>query len=298
MGASRPLFDALSAPLLPNGSTGPFRRKMIAIALRWAGALLRNLDGKERFWLNAGHTGLHNPELLKWSATAKVRPVYLVHDLIQIAHPQFCRPRRRQKAHGPDPHDAANGAAVVANSQHTLDVLQAFDVNAGMAIPRAAVAWPSCGSLQVEADPAILPHGPVDFVILSTIEARKNHALLLSIWEHLIETMGDACPRLVIVGRRGWEADDIFAKLDTRDYKVQVIEAGEPEDQELSKVLGWARALLFPSRRLRHSASGGSGSGGPGDCERPESVPRDCWRHPRIAPFIRSRCLDRRTCRL
>jgi glycosyltransferase involved in cell wall biosynthesis len=84
-------------------------------------------------------------------------------------------------------------------------------------------------------------------VVLGTIEARKNHAFLLSVWQRLIATMGDAAPRLVIVGRRGWEADDVFALLDNHDFQGKVVEAGALDDRALASVLGRARALLFPS---------------------------------------------------
>jgi hypothetical protein len=56
-----------------------------------------------------------------------------------------------------------------------------------------------------------LPHaesrGEADsaFVILGTIEGRKNHAPLLSMWRRMLDERSAAqVPRLVIVGRRGW----------------------------------------------------------------------------------------------
>jgi glycosyltransferase involved in cell wall biosynthesis len=245
--ASRALFLALSEPLPSNGSTSPFRRRMAAIALRWGSAWLRNLDGRGRFWLNAGHTGLHNPQLVDWCTKANVRPVYLVHDLIPITHPQFCRAGEEVKHTARILTVLRTGSAVVANSQHTLDVLTEFAHNADMKLPQAIVAWPGSESLRVEAGSPYSHQGPRDFVILGTIEGRKNHAFLLSVWERLIKTMGDACPRLIIVGRRGWEADEIFARLDRHDFKGKVIEAGALDDRELSQVLCRACALLFPS---------------------------------------------------
>jgi glycosyltransferase involved in cell wall biosynthesis len=54
-------------------------------------------------------------------------------------------------------------------------------------------------------------------------------------------------PQLVIVGRRGWQADDIFAMLDNHDFRGLVSEAGPLDDAGLAEVLAGARALLFPS---------------------------------------------------
>lgn len=244
--ASRALFAALAAPAPADGSSTPFRRRMIAIALRWGWNWLRDLDGRGRFWLNAGHTGLHIADLADWCSRTKVRPIYLVHDLIPITHPQFCRPGEDAKHTKRIRTVLSTAAAIVANSQHTLDTLEEFADRAGISKPRAIVAWP--GFARLPADPDTdHPQEPATFVILGTIEARKNHALLLKVWQRLVERMGDACPRLIIVGRRGWEADDVFALLDTHDFKSKVIEAGPLHDDELAKVLGSARALLFPS---------------------------------------------------
>lgn len=244
--ASRALFAALAAPAPADGSSTPFRRRMIAIALRWGWNWLRDLDGRGRFWLNAGHTGLHIADLADWCSRTKVRPIYLVHDLIPITHPQFCRPGEDAKHTKRIQTVLSTAAAIVANSQHTLDTLEEFADRAGISKPRAIVAWPGCARLRADPDKDH-PQEPATFVILGTIEARKNHALLLQVWQRLVERMGDACPRLIIVGRRGWEADDVFALLDTHDFKSKVIEAGPLDDDELAKVLGSARALLFPS---------------------------------------------------
>lgn len=244
--ASRALFAALAAPVPADGSSTPFRRRMIAIALRWGWNWLRDLDGRGRFWLNAGHTGLHIADLADWCSRTKVRPIYLVHDLIPITHPQFCRAGEDAKHTKRIRTVLSTAAAVVANSQHTLTTLAEFADAAGMPKPRAIVAWPGCARLHAEPD-TDRPQEPATFVVLGTIEARKNHALLLQVWQRLVERLGDACPRLVIVGRRGWEADNVFALLDTHDFKGKVIEAGPLDDADLAKVLGSARALLFPS---------------------------------------------------
>ena len=42
------------------------------------------------------------------------------------------------------------------------------------------------------------------FVMIGTIEGRKNHLLLLHIWEKLAKELGPATPKLVLIGQRGW----------------------------------------------------------------------------------------------
>jgi hypothetical protein len=52
------------------------------------------------------------------------------------------------------------------------------------------------------------------FVALGTIEGRKNHLLLLKIWDSLATSMGNDAPILVIIGQRGWEAQAAIAILE------------------------------------------------------------------------------------
>jgi glycosyltransferase involved in cell wall biosynthesis len=86
------------------------------------------------------------------------------------------------------------------------------------------------------------------FVVLGTIEPRKNHCLLLQIWRQLIERLGDAAPRLVIIGQRGWECENVVDLLERCDaLNGFVFEYSACTDTELATWLHHARALLFPS---------------------------------------------------
>lgn len=136
-------------------------------------------------------------------------------------------------------------SGVVTNSAHTLDVLGEFAAAEKRPMPRATVAWPGTPLLphvltQAEAEPT--------FVILGTIEGRKNHALLLEVWRQMLAARGASpVPRLCIVGRRGWEADDVFAQLDSDQFGDRVVETGPLDDRQLAQLMAGARALLFPS---------------------------------------------------
>jgi hypothetical protein len=63
----------------------------------------------------------------------------------------------------------------------------------------------------VDAPPvALRPY----FVALGTIEPRKNHLLLLNLWRQFAPASGPAAPRLVVVGRRGWENENVLDMLE------------------------------------------------------------------------------------
>ncbi|MEZ5766455.1 MAG: glycosyltransferase [Paracoccaceae bacterium] len=87
------------------------------------------------------------------------------------------------------------------------------------------------------------------FVVLGTIEPRKNHALLLDVWAQFAETLPAAdIPALHIVGARGWGNEAVFARLDrSPPMGVHVFEQSGLSDAAVAAIVQGARALLMPS---------------------------------------------------
>jgi glycosyltransferase involved in cell wall biosynthesis len=60
--------------------------------------------------------------------------------------------------------------------------------------------------------------------------------------------MGSDAPILVIIGQRGWEAEEAFALLDgAADLRGHVFEFANADDEQLAALSAGARALLMPS---------------------------------------------------
>jgi glycosyltransferase involved in cell wall biosynthesis len=139
------------------------------------------------------------------------------------------------------------GHGVIANSQATVDELTRFAHLEQLPTPLSMAAW--LGTTPLKSAPA--PEASVGrpyFVALGTIEARKNHLLLLNVWRQLIRRLGERAPRLLIIGRRGWKAGEVFEALDKDEtLRGHVVEINDCTDEELARHLGSARALLFPS---------------------------------------------------
>jgi glycosyltransferase involved in cell wall biosynthesis len=125
---------------------------------------------------------------------------------------------------------------------------------------------PSCpsspGSLRFARDdglaksghaPALASHGgevwlghPY-FVMLATIEPRKNHLLLLHVWRDLVARDPHA-PRLVMVGARGWETEQVADILDRSAALCgHVLELRGLPSLDLVDLIRGARAVLMPS---------------------------------------------------
>ncbi len=97
------------------------------------------------------------------------------------------------------------------------------------------------------AGPRFTPDRPT-FLVCGTIESRKNHLLLFQIWRLLAERHGAAAPRLVVVGRRGWEAESAIDMLERcPGVRAHVIEASGLSTHGLAALMRSCTALLMPS---------------------------------------------------
>jgi glycosyltransferase involved in cell wall biosynthesis len=85
------------------------------------------------------------------------------------------------------------------------------------------------------------------FVVVGTIEPRKNHLLLLQIWREMAQR-SIPLPRLVIVGGRGWENEQVVDMLERCEaIKPHVAQATSLGSQDLADLIDGARAVLAPS---------------------------------------------------
>lgn len=195
---------------------------------------------------NTGHSGLDQlgyPEKLRQRG---LLPLFFLHDLIPITHPEYCRQgeavrhQRRMEAM------LRLGAGLMVNSRSTLDALHGYAACYGYTLPPCVVAPLAPGRLPMPSRESLLEQ-PY-FVMLGTIEPRKNHLLLLHVWRELALELGSACPRLVLIGQRGWECEQVVDLLERCPaLKSVIIEKTSCPDQELATWLAHARALLFPS---------------------------------------------------
>lgn len=240
--ASQALFRQL---LRPAASKAAARAGLIGWALCHGRHAARTLSGRGRLWLNAGHTGLDSTDLPAWCAAADVRPVLMLHDIIPITHPQFCREGEKARHEVRVNTMLHIAAAVIGNSQDTLHMLADYAAAHQLPVPPTMVAWP--GTPHLAMPPGTRPPASNEFIILGTIEGRKNHHLLLDVWQRLVREHGAAAPKLVIIGRRGWACDDVLARLDAGEFGDRVEETGALEDAAIAARLAAARALLFPS---------------------------------------------------
>jgi glycosyltransferase involved in cell wall biosynthesis len=170
--------------------------------------------------------------------------VALVHDLIPLEHPEYARP-------GGDAIHRTRMATLVrladgliANSQATADGLaRLIPKENGLAIRVAPLGTHGA----VGRAPRFVPPAEPYFVCLGTIEPRKNHLLLLNIWRRMADTTAFP-PRLLVIGKRGWENENIVDMLERCPaVAAHVDEINGMADADVAVALAGARALLMPS---------------------------------------------------
>ena len=235
---SAALFDWLLA-LGTQGSPMPTIYKGLV-----TGCLAQQVKGS--FLFNTGHSGMESDGYVAMLRQQQVQPVFVLHDLIPITHPQFCRvgEQDRHRARLRNAVQVASG--IVCNSQATLDALRGLCHETGWKVPSAVVAL--LAPDLPDAATAVRPISEPYFVFVSTIEPRKNHLMVLRVWQKLAESLGNAAPRLVLIGQRGWDYSEITDLL-ARSVPLQGLVTEIPACSDLMMVnyLEHAQALLFPS---------------------------------------------------
>lgn len=194
------------------------------------------------------HAHLESPapiERLKRRTGARF--VYFVHDVIPWQFPEFDTPgwgprvERRARA------AAALADAILVNSE---DTRATFIEMVGLATRQLPIVVAPLGvrPLGVQPKAVVKTAGVPYFVMVATIEPKKNHFFLLNIWRQLRAQLQEATPRLILIGKRGWENENVVDMLERSSALAGIVEErSNLSDSAVVEVLLGARALLLPS---------------------------------------------------
>lgn len=201
----------------------------------------------DRLYLQASPHHLENTTLVsRILRSERAKLVALVHDVIPLTHPEYARPNgaadhaQRLATIG----EHADG--IIGNSASTIAALIPHLPNRKdrvIALALLGYEWSDAPPVGVTA-----PYDVPYFVCIATIEPRKNHLLLLNVWRRLVERFGAAAPKLILVGRRGWENENVIDILERSTMlRGHVVEEPNMSDRGLELLLSGARAVLLPS---------------------------------------------------
>ncbi len=246
-------LDALEQTWRSGGSAP--RRRMIQLAivinaLILGHRLLRPVArfsprnrGAEVVYVNLSHENLTRSQVIdRFIQLYAAKAVIFVHDLIPLAFPEYVRPGQTELHRARLETALALADALLVNSNATRQALLRYAGTRNVApvhVLPLAVQGGLPGPEPVEPAPY--------FVCLGTIEPRKNHLLLLHVWRALAATEA-VIPRLLVIGRRGWENEMVVDMLDRcADLAGHVEERPGVTDAALHGLLAGACALLLPS---------------------------------------------------
>lgn len=229
----------------PGSSQGK-RRHRLYLLLR--SLVFRRLLPKHSTILVSTHSWLGHEKTWQWLHERNCKAVVFLHDLIPIQFPEYAHPREKALHERRLDHTLRYSQGIIVNSRCTESAVRAHAKRVGLPVPPILVA-PLGHELPMVSQPSPeeKPRPPY-FLVLGTIEPRKNHLLLLTLWRELVNRHGEATPQLVIIGRRGWECEQVVDLLERCEaIHPYLVEKNDASDDEVVSLLAGARALLMPS---------------------------------------------------
>ena len=207
---------------------------------------------QDAVYLNIAQHQLENPWRLTWlDRRPDLRKVFFVFDLLSIDYPEYFRPdnlelfRRRLAT-------ALHHADAFLVSAQSVKTRLEQEIAALGERPRPIHVGYFPSPLALEDTPTIVQParnaaGHPYFIVVGTIEPRKNHLLLLQLWRDMIRDDPNA-PRLLVVGGRGWECEQVIDLLDRSPIlRNHVAEISGVPSAELNRLVHGAEALLMPT---------------------------------------------------
>ena len=199
-------------------------------------------------YLLVSHQNLHRRAMLtQFKARSGAAFVFFVHDLIPIDYPEYGRPGQADRHSQRVATICALADGIICNSHDTAASMRPHIAASGRTIP-VLVAHPGA---EFSADAGTPPNGPAKppyFVSIGTIEPRKNHLLLLHVWRRLARSADTVKPRLILIGQRGWENENILDLIDRcAAIKDLIEERTSLPDRDMRALLAGASALLCPA---------------------------------------------------
>ena len=209
--------------------------------------LLRNLpDGF--VYLNIGNGVLIEQRLRRVRVGGAGSIFTLLHDVLPLEHPEWCGANAPGTAWKRLRAVAKHADGIVFPTRDSQTRAEPFLAKAGAQAPTTAIhlgpSLPVCTS----AEPVEPAEASDCFLVIGTIEPRKNHRLLLKVWRKMRAADVAALPELLIAGRPGWGHEPILAEITSAQADgLPIHYFPNLSDQALSARLRGARALLCPS---------------------------------------------------
>lgn len=196
-------------------------------------------------YINVGHSN-HSLRVLGPIKQTGARVVVLIHDLVPITHPDLVPPEQPSRF-----------AQRLACIRDHADLVIAVSEDTKMAL---AGHWRDASNIPPIVSSEIGVPGPVHafpptkpasgrFLMVGTLEPRKNHALILKAWTALADALPPKhTPRLDIIGQPGWRGAEIAGDIQAHpQYGKTLFLNTAATDETRDAAFQAADTLLYPS---------------------------------------------------
>ena len=198
--------------------------------------------------LNVSQFPIWTAAYARWVARQPGMPVYFLHDTLPLSHPEYFPAAELARHRARIVNIAATARGVIVASETVGDSLRHHCRALMRPAPPICVAPLGLAPAFNETPTASAPPRDPYFVVLGTVEPRKNHLLLLEVWRAMIRKDAAATPKLAIVGKRGWQSETTFALLDrSPELRPYLRQERSLDTPALCALLDRALGALMPS---------------------------------------------------
>jgi glycosyltransferase involved in cell wall biosynthesis len=178
-----------------------------------------------------------------------VKPVFFLHDLLPLDFPEFFVEGRLPLFERVLATIVRHAKALIVSNETVEARIAAEMRKRGRGdLPFFSRPLPPPTAIAGEPRFESAPFSPSTpyFVSIGTIEPRKNHLLLLHVWRDLAK--GGDVPKLVLVGARGWDNEQVVDLLERSPLlRPHIAEVAGLPTEKLRRLIAGARAVLAPS---------------------------------------------------
>jgi glycosyltransferase involved in cell wall biosynthesis len=264
--ASEPLLTACIMQVRALRSPGLFARRImrsrakvpqdrVTAANPAIGTAFGGHAGDVFLMLGAPWTNSSYGTLLRRLRTAHgIEPALLLYDLIPVRRPEWCAAQLVESFAAWLDETLPVCSRLMAISHATARDVANYAAERGVTLAGGITPIPigtgfGLGDIASHTPPRGLPPSGSYVLFVSTLEARKNHALLVSVWRRLLNDLPrDQVPTLVFAGRVGWLVSDLMQQLENAEWfggKIRLLR--NPTDAELVALYQGCQFSVFPS---------------------------------------------------
>lgn len=212
--------------------------------------------GSNHFFLCPGSDWMESAwsHVMKRKSETDLRICNICYDLIPFLFPHFYPPGASESFEKTLRHLTSDSDLVFVTASKVAEDMGEFCASNELHQPNIRIFRPGADLIADQMRGKVnLPAGLVAeryALFVSTIEPRKGHQLLFSVWKRLLE---QGIPqeigfKLVFVGRRGWLVDKMMAQFEADEsYGSSLIVLSGVNDNELANIYSNAAFGLFPS---------------------------------------------------